>query len=356
MFVGAPSTSLGRLLDQFAWRQARWGWPAFLLVAASAYIVAGASDWLRLLAQLWLAYCAAWLLLHATHRLGGAAASVPRLISALAAATLLAALVAALLGVAGVGQPAYAGSGWRDLLMQWPASAAAAAVCATVLSLQASAEWRLQRQRAQAAERERLITLERELLGSQLKLLQAQIEPHFLYNSLANVQQLVRQDAVAADRMLAHLIDYLRAAVPAMRAGVATLGSELALARAYLEVMKFRMGPRLDFSVSAPDDLLGVALPPTVIGTLIENAIKHGLERSAAGGRIDVSVRRDAGLMVVDVADTGLGINTFGGGSGVGLSNARERLVLLHGALAELDLMPNQPCGIVARMKIPLPA
>lgn len=114
------------------------------------------------------------------------------------------------------------------------------------------------------------------------------------------------------------------------------------------------MGPRLEFLVSAPDDLLGVALPPTVIGTLIENAIKHGLERSAAGGRIDVSVHREAGLMVVDVADTGLGINTFGGGTGVGLSNARERLVLLHGELAELDLMPNQPCGIVARMKIPL--
>ncbi|MFN9185121.1 MAG: sensor histidine kinase, partial [Betaproteobacteria bacterium] len=162
-----------------------------------------------------------------------------------------------------------------------------------------------------------------------------------------------RQDPAAAEQRLTHLIEDLRRALPAMRSTGSTLGRELALARAYLSIMQFRMGPRLQFSVEAAADLLGRDFPPTIIGTLIENAIKHGLEPAKAGGRIDVRAWRDAGSLVVEVADTGVGFLANSGG-GVGLANARERLAMLYGAQAELDLTLNEPTGVVARARVPL--
>lgn len=344
----------GQALNEFSWRRARWGWPAFAALAALAWAAGVPADLQRTLWALWLAWCAAWVLLAAVRGFHGAALGAWGLALASLAAVLAAAVTAGAVAAALEGS----GPGMRGLQalpVQWPVAAAAAVACAAVLVIQFSAEWRLQRQRAQSAERERLIRLERELLGSQLKVLQAQIEPHFLYNSLANVQELVRRDATAADAMLGHLIDYLRAAVPAMREGTSTLRRELQLARAFLALMACRMGERLAWSVDAPEELLDVALPPTVVGTMLENAIKHGIEPSAAGGRIDVRARREDGLLVVDVADTGRGLDVTSAGSGVGLANARERLVLLYGPRAELDLMPHEPRGIVARMKLPLP-
>jgi sensor histidine kinase YesM len=217
----------------------------------------------------------------------------------------------------------------------------------------------LSRQKRQADLRQRQILLEREMLATRLAMLQAQIEPHFLYNTLANVQALARTDVRSSDTMLGHLIDYLRSAMPAMRAGTSTLGREFDLARAYLAIMRFRMGERLQFSVHAPAELVGHEFPPTLVGTLVENAVKHGLERSAAGGRIDVAASVDGSAvpprLVVEVTDTGLGFSASSG-SGVGLANARERLSLLYGADADLELMPNPSAltGISARVRIPL--
>jgi signal transduction histidine kinase len=364
------------VLDDYRLAKARWGWPAFGLLYALLFGLGHLRGWpaelLALLTQLWLGWCAAWMFLASARRLwqrAGWALPAPVLIGLLMLAVGVAAGAAAAAGYAllpwiGRGLPsAWAAAGPWSAVVLAPVAATAAAMTAVLLVMQASVELRLARQAAQAAERERLVTLERELLGSQLKVLQAQIEPHFLYNSLANVQHLLKQDRDGADRMLGHLIDYLRAAVPSMRERSATLASEAALARSYLALMAFRMGERLQWSVDVPEALSATPLPPTVLGTLIENAIKHGLEPSAAGGRIDIRARRDeapdGAMLVVEVADTGLGIDVSGtrsvrSGSGVGLANARERLVLLHGPRTELDLMPNEPRGVIARMRIPL--
>jgi signal transduction histidine kinase len=213
----------------------------------------------------------------------------------------------------------------------------------------------LQRQRRQAETRQRALELEREVLTSRLSVLQAQIEPHFLYNTLANVQVLTRRDPEAAEQMLTHLIDYLRSAMPTMRGAGSTLGDEFDLARAYLSIMRIRMGERLRFTVDLPADLRSHAFPPTIVGTLIENSIKHGLEPSRTGGRIDLRAWREDGALVIEVADTGIGFSGSSG-SGVGLANARERLAMLYGTQAELDLMLNERAGgVIARVRVPLP-
>jgi len=141
--------------------------------------------------------------------------------------------------------------------------------------------------------------------------------------------------------------------MPAMRSTRSTLGREFQLAQAFLSIMKFRMGERLAFSVAAPPELLDCEFPPTVVGTLLENAIKHGLEPSRGGGRIDLKAWHDGSHLVVEVADTGRGFSDSSG-SGVGLANARERLLMLYGPQAELDLAVNPSGGVVARARIPL--
>lgn len=360
-----PSTATGprpsrlqvevhHVLDDFTWRRARWGWPVFALLVLLADVAALPRAFQDALWTLWLGWCAAWLTLAGVRAARGEHLTLPVVAVAVIAAEVLAAM-AAMAAAAWLDGPGMQGL-WRNAwLVHWASGAAAAAVTAVVLGFQFSADARLQRQRQASAEREHLMRMERELLSSQLKVLQAQIEPHFLYNSLANVQQLVRRDGVAADRMLGHLIDYLRAAVPSMRGGTSSLGRELQLARAFLGIMGFRMGDRLAWSVEAPDELTNVPVPPTVIGTLLENAIKHGLEPLAEGGRIDVIARREDDRLVVEVADTGRGVDLTREDGGVGLANARERLFLIHGDRAELDLSPNEPRGVIARMKLPLP-
>jgi hypothetical protein len=142
--------------------------------------------------------------------------------------------------------------------------------------------------------------------------------------------------------------------MPAMRSSHSTLGREFQLARAFLSIMQFRMGSRLAFTVDAPATLLDCECPPTIVGTLLENAIKHGLEPARAGGRIDVSAWHDGTALVIEVADTGIGFSNSSG-SGVGLANARERLAMLYGPRAELDLTLNPAGGVVARVSIPTP-
>ena len=194
--------------------------------------------------------------------------------------------------------------------------------------------------------------LEKQVLEARLKLMQAQIEPHFLFNTLANVQHLVESNPPLAARTLNSLITYLRAALPEMREGGTTLGREADMARAYLEIQQLRMGQRLLFSVEVPAELRAASFPPMMLSTLVENAIKHGIDPLQQGG--EISVRAEVGgdgMLDVSVADTGQGLS-HSAGMGIGLQNIRERLLALFQKNAKLVLEENQPRGVVARIRI----
>jgi len=191
------------------------------------------------------------------------------------------------------------------------------------------------------------------MLQARLSALQAQIEPHFLFNTLANVRRLYETAPSRGREMLGCLIDYLRAALPSMRSSSSTLGRELDLARSFLTILQMRMGDRLQFSITADAGLLGMAMPPMVLPTLLENAIKHGLGPLPEGGRIDIRARRDGAAMEVEVRDTGAGF-TAAKGSGVGLANTRSRLAGLYGPRASLQLSAGSPRGVVATLRLPL--
>lgn len=169
---------------------------------------------------------------------------------------------------------------------------------------------------------------ERKALDARLRLLQAQVEPHFLFNTLANVRELVDAGSPRASTVLGSLIAYLRAAVPRLHQPATTLGQELTLARAYLEVMHMRMPDRLQFSLHAEDDALPLFCPPMTLLTLVENAVRHGIDPSEEGGRIEVRVRVRDGRCRVEVIDTGVGLEQAGGSLGTGLSNLLERMQL----------------------------
>ncbi len=204
--------------------------------------------------------------------------------------------------------------------------------------------------------------MSRQITEARLQALQAQVEPHFLYNTLANVQALTEVDPPAANQMVGHLIQYLRASLPKMRENTSTVGQELELVRAYLNILQMRMGVRLEFSITAPDDLLAKSFPPMMLPSLVENAIKHGLEPVREGGRIDVLVQRVVtpvgDRIVIEVRDTGKGLvaDSTQPGGGVGLSNLRERLAAMYGHNARFTLESNMPRGVVATMDIPTEA
>ena len=194
--------------------------------------------------------------------------------------------------------------------------------------------------------------LEKQVLEARLKLMQAQIEPHFLFNTLANVQHLVEANPPLAARTLESLITYLRAALPEMREGGTTLGREAEMARAYLEIQQLRMGPRLTFTVEIPVVLRSAAFPPMMLLTLVENAIKHGIDPLQQGGEIRVWAEMAGdGALDVCVADTGQGLS-HSNGMGIGLRNIRERLTALYRKNAKLLLEENTPRGVVARIRI----
>jgi LytS/YehU family sensor histidine kinase len=204
------------------------------------------------------------------------------------------------------------------------------------------------------AEAERHL-LSKQAVEAELKVMQAQVEPHFLFNTLASVQYLVETDPVEASRLLGHLIGYLRAALPQLRAASTTLGREAELAREYLSILKMRIGPRLAFDVDVPAELRDHPFPPNLLISLVENAIKHGIEPAAAGGTVYVSAHRDGDALVVSVTDTGHGLATPSpnGGAGVGLSNVRERLAALYGPRGRFSLEPAEPAGARAVLAVP---
>ena len=205
-----------------------------------------------------------------------------------------------------------------------------------------------------------LSDVSRQVTEARLQTLRAQVEPHFLHNTLANVQALNEVDPPAANLMVGHLIQYLRSSLPKMRENTSTVGQEMELVRAYLNILQMRMGTRLEFSISAPDDLLPYAFPPIMLSSMVENAIKHGLEPQREGGRIDIAVERmqesAAQCLRMTVKDTGRGLSdtTPQAGSGLGLSNLRERLAALYGSSGRFWISSNEPKGAVATIEVPL--
>lgn len=204
-----------------------------------------------------------------------------------------------------------------------------------------------------------LAAREREVLAAQdlearLSALQAQIEPHFLFNTLAHVQRLYETEPGRGREMLRGLIDYLRAALPSMRRSGSSLRRELELARSFLTILQLRMGERLAFDIRADEALLDAPVPPMVLPTLVENAIKHGLSPLPQGGRIGISAAATGdGRLAIEVADNGQGF-VADGGSGVGLANTRSRLAALFGDRAALELRAGPSGGVVARVVLPL--
>jgi sensor histidine kinase YesM len=196
------------------------------------------------------------------------------------------------------------------------------------------------------------LTLEKRTLETHLKLLQAQIEPHFLFNTLSNILSLVESDPVRGKAMLEDLTRYLRSSLSRTRDRMTTLGQELDLVRAYLDIYKVRMEERLSYAIQVPDRLKEVAFPPMLVQPLVENAVKHGLERKVEGGEILVRAEEDTGCYRLVVADTGFGLSEDSV-AGVGLANVRERLEALYDGKGKLILEDNQPCGLKVTLEIP---
>jgi LytS/YehU family sensor histidine kinase len=198
-----------------------------------------------------------------------------------------------------------------------------------------------------------LANMERRLLEAQMATLQAQIEPHFLFNTLALIGQLIETDPPQAAKVHMNLIEYLRATLPQMRSsGGGTLGRQVQLSRSYLSIMQARMKERLTVNFDIPANLEHAPFPPMMLQTLIENAIKHGLEPKIAGGRIDISAALDNGLLQVNVRDNGAGFNLHAD-EGVGLANIRERLALLYDRRAELVIEAPLDGGAIVAIRVP---
>jgi hypothetical protein len=194
---------------------------------------------------------------------------------------------------------------------------------------------------------------EKELMAARLSLLQAQVEPHFLYNTLASAQLLTRTDPERADQMLGNLILYLRHSLPRAGVSMSTFGEELERARAYLDILKIRMGSRLNLQIEVPDELHGLMVPPMMLQTLVENAIKHGLEPKSGGGNIWILARAFDRSVAITVGDDGRGFSAEGGGTGIGLANLRERLRLAFGDAASFSIAANFPSGVAATITVP---
>jgi signal transduction histidine kinase len=198
--------------------------------------------------------------------------------------------------------------------------------------------------------------LQREVSEAKMQMIQAQVEPHFLFNTLASVDYLIETDPPRASAMQKHLIQYLRAVLPQMRetATVTTLGREVDIVRAYLDLLKMRMEERLSVDLQVSDGLRSAAFPPMMLQSLVENAIKHGLERKAEGGYLRIKAEVADNQLRVSVTDDGLGFGAFpSNGTGLGLQSIRDRLKLLHGNAAQLEIAPNSPSGVCSTIEVP---
>jgi signal transduction histidine kinase len=317
---GALGIALAAALAGLAWRQQAWQWLGlYCMRLAPLATVGAAAQGLRLLPR--LGWPALW-----------------AIVLALIAAS-------AMLGVEFNRSLAaqHAVRGLRDA----PALACAAGFGMLVLALPL---WQLQTQAAAA----RLATLEQAALSAELKALQAQIEPHFLYNTLANTRYLVRHDAGKAGMMLDHLIAYLHSALPDMRGSGSTLGREFELAGHYLALMAIRFGERLSYRLDCAPGLEQIAMPPLMLMSLVENAVRHGVEATPGPVCVTLAAAVTNGALQVSVTDDGAGAATPVLGSGVGLRNLRARLAAQYGDAATFTLRIAAGKPTQAQLILPL--
>ncbi len=210
-----------------------------------------------------------------------------------------------------------------------------------------------ERRRNEQASAKETVT-QKELAVARLGLLHAQVEPHFLYNTLGSAKYLIKSDPAKAEEMLDNLIMYLRHSLPRTEDAASTLGEELERARAYLEILQIRMGARLKTQIDVPEELKSIPFPTMMLQTLVENSIKHGLEPKSGGGTIWVLARTSEKGVAVTVADDGRGFNTETAGTGIGLKNVRERLKLAYGSDASFGIVANFPTGVAATIAVPV--
>lgn len=203
------------------------------------------------------------------------------------------------------------------------------------------------------------LTVEKQMVETNLKLLQAQIEPHFLFNTLSVIITLIETAPEKASRMLEDMTAYLRISLSKTREETTTLGQEIDMVTAYLNIFKIRMGDRLNFDIQVPDNLKSCPLPPMLLQPLVENAILHGLEPKIEGGHIWVRADRIDNRLNIEVMDSGLNFDPQKStgqhkGWGIGLSNIRERLNALYDGKAALFLQQNRPTGLKVSIEVPI--
>ena len=204
-----------------------------------------------------------------------------------------------------------------------------------------------------AAER---ASMQRQLSETRMQMMQAQVEPHFLFNTLASVEYLIETNPPRASAMQRSLIQYLRAVLPQMRdnAVVTNLGREADMVGAYLNLLKMRMEERLEVDMRIPDGLRSAAFPPMMLQSMVENAIKHGLECKEEGGKLQIVAEVVESRLRVTVSDDGAGFGVMpSNGTGLGLPTIRERLKLLHGEQGQLHIAANSPSGVIATIVVP---
>jgi signal transduction histidine kinase len=232
-------------------------------------------------------------------------------------------------------------------------------ICSAILKASYKRQLKAQAQAAEATEVAESEQLKRQVVEARMAAMQAQVEPHFLFNTLASIDHLIETDPPRASQMQRNLIALLRASMPTMREASSNgaprdLAREMAVIRPYLEILKVRMEERLTTRIDVPDGLLSAEFPSMMIQSLIENAIKHGLEPKAEGGQLAIRAEIVHGKLNVVVADTGLGFGKAAtAGTGVGLANIRERLQLLYGSQASVGVTENRPSGTVVTIAVP---
>jgi len=201
-------------------------------------------------------------------------------------------------------------------------------------------------------EREKRIFNEKKVIESHLKLLQAQIEPHFLFNTLTSIVSLEDTDPQSAETMEMNFIQYLKATLVKTRASVTTIEHEIEVIRAYLDIFKIRMGDRLNYRIDVSDEIRGLPFPSMLIQPIVENAIKHGIEPKMKGGEISIKATKEGCLLRWEIADTGLGISEEAD-LGIGLSNIIERIESLYGNEGQMIMEENKPSGFKVIIEAP---
>jgi sensor histidine kinase YesM len=337
-------------------------WPtvAALVITFTLYFFA-AQTWLLYAYQLWLGYAAGALALALLTHQKGVRVSAYLILPTLLFGTAVGAFVGSFIWFWAIGFGTFR---WPILFEQWwqPMLFGLFFCAITIVGDYVKSERAIAKASAiraqQVVEHQRQVSA-KQAAEAQLQLLQAQIEPHFLLNTLANVRSLVNRDTARARDMLDHLSDYLQVALPRMRQSHSTLAREAALSASFLSIMQIRMGARLTFSFDIAANAKDISFPPMLLQTLVENSIKHGLEPLAEPAHIAVHAMLDTttNMLIVSVADTGIGFGQANtSGSGIGLVNIRERLLSLYGdnTNAQLTITANTPRGVIATLTIPI--